>query len=221
MRSSWRSSRRAQLYSSMYYGIFFALYASAVLGTLLLVARPERRRLLVPIASALLVAIALAVPLARPYLAAQGVKGDRDEGAIRVYSAGPSDYLRPHPRSATYGGPSARRPLRRSARSFPARCRWCCRRPRSCRRSARFVSAYAAGLVAAFDMSLGFNGVTYKHLYRWLLPVRGLRVPARMSVVLAISLAVLSAFGARRLAAALPRRRQRGPSYLPRSSAQR
>ena len=30
--------------------------------------------------------------------------------------------------------------------------------------------AYAAGLVAAFDMSLGFNGVTYKHLYRWLLP---------------------------------------------------
>jgi hypothetical protein len=41
--------------------------------------------------------------------------------------------------------------------------------------------------------------VTYKHLYRWLLPVRGLRVPARMSVVLAISLAVLSAFGARRV----------------------
>ena len=94
----------AQLYSSMYYGIFFGLYASAVLGTLLVVARPERRRLLAPIASALLVAIALAIPLARPYLAAQGVKGDRDEGAIRVYSAGPSDYLRPHPRSATYGG---------------------------------------------------------------------------------------------------------------------
>ncbi len=94
----------AQLYSSMYYGIFFALYAGAVLGTLLLVARPPRRRLLVPVASALALALALAVPLARPYLAAQGVKGDRDEGAIRVYSAGPSDYFRAHPRSATYGG---------------------------------------------------------------------------------------------------------------------
>ena len=43
----------AQLYSSMYYGVFFALYAAAVLGTLLLVARPPWRRLLVPVASAL------------------------------------------------------------------------------------------------------------------------------------------------------------------------
>ncbi len=41
--------------------------------------------------------------------------------------------------------------------------------------------------------------MTYKHLYRWLFPVRGLRVPARMSIVLAISLAVLAAFGVRRI----------------------
>ncbi len=188
----------AQLYSSMYYGIFFALYASAVLGTLLLVARPERRRLLAPIASALLVAIALAVPLARPYLAAQGVKGDRDEGAIRVYSAGPSDYLRPHPRSATYGGRLlADRYAERAL--FPGTLPLVLSAAALVPPVGTIRLAYAAGLVAAFDMSLGFNGVTYKHLYRWLLPVRGLRVPARMSVVLAISLAVLSAFGARRL----------------------
>ena len=188
----------AQLYSSMYYGIFFGLYASAVLGTLLLVARPERRRLLEPIAAALLVAIALAVPLARPYIAAQGVKGDRDEGAIRVYSAGPSDYLRAHPRSATYGGRLlADRYAERAL--FPGTLPLVLSAAALVPPIGTIRLAYAAGLVAAFDMSLGFNGVTYKHLYRWLLPVRGLRVPARMSVVLAISLAVLSAFGARRL----------------------
>ena len=188
----------AQLYSSMYYGIFFGLYASAVLGTLLLVARPPWRRLLVPVASALTLAVALAVPLARPYLAAQGVKGDRDEGAIRVYSAGPSDYLRPHPRSATYGGrlladQYAERAL------FPGTLPLVLSAVALVPPVGAIRLAYGAGLLAAFDISLGFNGVIYKHLYRWLLPVRGLRVPARMSVVLAISLAVLSAFGARRL----------------------
>jgi hypothetical protein len=188
----------AQLYSSMYYGIFFALYASAVLGTLWLVSRPERRRLLVPVASALVVAIVLAIPLARPYLAAQGVKGDRDEGAVRVYSAWPSDYLRAHPRSATYGGRLLRDQFAERA-LFPGTLPLVLSAAALVPPVGPVRLAYAAGLVTAFDISLGFNGVTYKHLYRWLLPIRGLRVPARMSVILAISLAVLSAFGARRL----------------------
>ena len=188
----------AQLYSSMYYGVFFALYAAAVLGTLLVVARQPWRRLLVPVASALAVAIVLAAPLARPYLAAQAVKGDRDEGSIRVYSARPSDYFRAHPRSATYGG-------RLLADRYPERALFPGTLPLALSAVALVPPvgairlAYAAGLVAAFDLSLGFNGVTYKHFYRWFLPIRGLRVPARMSIVLAISLAVLAAFGARRL----------------------
>ena len=190
----------AQLYSSMYYAVFFALYAGAVVGTLLLVARPPWRRLLVPVASALALAIALAVPLARPYLAAQAVKGERDEGAVRVYSAWPSDYLRAHPRSATYGG-------RLLADRYPERALFPGALPLALSAVALVPPvgavrlAYAAGLLAAFDMSLGFNGVTYKHLYHWWLPIRGLRVPARMSIVMAISLAVLAAFGARRLLA--------------------
>ena len=159
----------AQLYSSMYYAVFFTLYASAVLGTLLLVARPPWRRLLVPVASALAVAVALAVPLARPYLAAQAVKGDRDEGAVRVYSAGPSRLL---PRSP------AQRDLRRPAArgSLPERALFPGTLPLALTAAALVPPvgtirlAYAAGLVAAFDMSLGFNGVTYKHLYRWWLP---------------------------------------------------
>jgi hypothetical protein len=188
----------AQLYSSMYYGVFFALYAGAVLGTVLLVTRPARRRLLVPVAWAIAIAIALAVPLARPYLAARAVKGDRDENAIRVYSAGPSDYFRAHPRSATYGGRLlADRYAERAL--FPGTLPLVLSAAALVPPVGTIRLAYAAGLLTAFDVSLGFNGVTYKHLYRWFLPIRGLRVPARMSIVLAISLAVLAAFGARRL----------------------
>lgn len=188
----------AQLYSSMYYGVFFTLYAGAVLGTLLLVTRPARRRLLVPVASALALAIALAVPLARPYLAAQGVKGDRDENAIRVYSAGPSDYFRAHTRSATYGGRLLEDRYTERA-LFPGTLPLVLSAAALVPPVGTIRLAYAAGLLTAFDVSLGFNGVTYKHLYQWFFPIRGLRVPARMSVVLAISLAVLAAFGARRL----------------------
>jgi hypothetical protein len=188
----------AQLYSSMYYGVFFALYAAAVLGTLLLISRPGWRRVLVPAGWALAVAVILALPLARPYLAAQGVKGDRDEGSVRVFSAGPSDYLRAHPRSATYGG-------RLLADRYPERALYPGTLPLVLSAVALVPPlgairlAYAAGLLASFDISLGFNGVTYRHLYRWFFPIRGLRVPARMSIVMAISLAVLAAYGARRV----------------------
>jgi hypothetical protein len=187
-----------QLYSSMYYGVFFALYGAAVLATLLLVAKTPWRRVLVPVAVSTLVAIVLAVPLARPYLAAQATKGERDEGGVRVFSAWPLDYLRPHQRSATWSG-------RLLDDRYTERALF----PGALPLALTVVSlvppvgairlAYAAGMVTAFDISLGFNGVSYKHLYAWLLPIRGLRVPARMSVVLAISLAVLAAFGVRRL----------------------
>ena len=61
----------------------------------------------------------------------------------------------------------------------------------------------AAGLLVAFDGSLGFNGLTYPYLYKWLSPIRGLRVPARFSVLVALSLAVLAGFGVRRLLASV------------------
>jgi hypothetical protein len=190
----------AQLYSSMYYGLFFSLYATAVLGTLVLIARPGWRRLLVPVAAAVTVGVALTIPLARPYFAAQVMKGERDEGAVMFYSAGPSDYFRPHPRSATYGG-------RLLADIHPERALFPGTTPLVLTAAALIPPigatrlAYAAGLVTAFDISLGLKGVIYPRLYALLLPFRGMRVPARMSVVMAISLAVLAGFGVRRLLA--------------------
>jgi hypothetical protein len=59
--------------------------------------------------------------------------------------------------------------------------------------------AWVAGLVAAFDISLGFNGVSYPFLYEWLLPFRGLRAPARSAMLVGLALSVLAGFGTARL----------------------
>lgn len=190
----------AQLYSSMYYAVFFSIYAAAVAGTLFVLARAPWRRLVTPVATGLALAVALSVPLAQPYLAARAIKGDRGEGAVRFYSPTPLDYLRPHARSATYGG-------RLLEDKYPERALF----PGTLPIALSIVGmlppvgatrlAYAVGLAAAFDVSLGYRGLTYKHLYQWFVPIRSMRVPARMSIVLAISLAVLSAYGAARLLA--------------------
>jgi hypothetical protein len=60
--------------------------------------------------------------------------------------------------------------------------------------------AYALGLILAFDVSLGFNGVIYRGLYDYFLPFKALRIPARMGLMVGFSLAVLAGYGATRIA---------------------
>jgi hypothetical protein len=188
----------AQMYSSMYYGMLFLFYAAAVFATLFTVARPDWRRIVGPAAVAALVAVALAIPLARPYLAARPMKGDRHPNVVAFYSASLSDYLRPHPRLATYGG-------RLLADIHPERALFPGMSPLVLSAVALVPPlgpvrlAYTAGLVAAFDLSRGMKGMLYRLLYDWIPPVRGMRAPARASVIVGISLVVLGAFGARRL----------------------
>ena len=60
------------------------------------------------------------------------------------------------------------------------------------------VATAIAGAIT-FDWSLGFNGLTYDDLYKRSVVHRGMRVPARFSVVVGAALALLAGFGARRL----------------------
>jgi hypothetical protein len=64
--------------------------------------------------------------------------------------------------------------------------------------------AYGLGLLLAFDVSLGFNGLTYPILYDYFVPFRALRIPARMGLMVSFSLAVLAGYGATRLSDWLP-----------------
>ncbi|MEO7270954.1 MAG: hypothetical protein ABIX28_17310 [Vicinamibacterales bacterium] len=195
----------AQLYSSMYYGVFFAIYAVAVLGTLIATRRPPLKRMLMPAAIAGGIAMLIAVPLIQPYREATRTKGERSREEVAAYSATPSDYLRAHFRSALYGTRTlaGREPERAL---FPGLVPIALAAAGLTPPLGAVRLAYVAGLLVAFDGSLGFNGFSYPYLYDWFSPIRGLRVPARFSVLVALSLAVLAGFGVRRLMA-LPRRR--------------
>jgi hypothetical protein len=193
----------AQLYSSMYYAVFFSIYVVAVVGTLVLTRRPPVRRLLMPAAIAAILALVLAMPLVRPYSAATQAKGERSRGEVLIFSATPSDYLRAHARSALYGPHML--PGRKPERAlFPGVLPIALAAAGLVPPIGAVRLAYVAGLLVAFDGSLGFNGLSYSYLYDWLSPIRGLRVPARFSVLVALSLSVLAGFGVRRLLA-LPR----------------
>jgi hypothetical protein len=190
----------AQLYSSMYYAVFFALYVTAVAVVLARASRLEWRRLVVPLVAAAAVLVLLALPIASAYVASAPIKGERDVAAVRTFSARPSDYLRSNYRSALYGPRLL--PGRQPERAlFPGVMPLVCAGAALVPPLGSMAAAYVAGLIVAFDGSLGFNGVMYPRLYQWLSPVRSMRVPARFSIVGALSLAVLAGFGVQRFLA--------------------
>jgi hypothetical protein len=188
----------AQLYSSMYFALFFLLYGIPVVAVLLLLTRPSLKRLWRPALAGAVLAAVLAAPLARVYIAAQPIKGERNTDVVTFYSAQPSDYLRPHPRSKTWwgvmlGDPKPEREL------FPG---W----EAPILAVAAFVPpfgplqlAYGAGLLFSIDGSLGYNGISYPYLYEWLSPIRGLRVPARFAIIVGMTFAILAGFACCRL----------------------
>jgi hypothetical protein len=188
----------AQLYSSMYYGVFLGIFVVAV-GLVLSAFRVPRASSLVrPAAIAAVVAILAALPLAGPYVAARGVKGDRGHDAVRSYSARASDYLRAHQRSSLYGGRLLPDPPMERA-LFPGVLPILLGAAALAPPLGPLRLAYATGLLVAFDGSLGFNGLLYPYLYEWVAPVRSMRVPARFSILAGLSLAVLAGFAMRRL----------------------
>jgi hypothetical protein len=187
----------AQLYSSMYFAVFFLLYVAIVGGSLLVLHRPPIRPLVLPIAAAAALAALLAIPLARPFLAAQPAKGDRGPTEVTYYSAEPADYLRANRFSALWKD--------RLAGAMPERALFPGAAPLALGALGLVPPlgtaqlAYAAGLLLSFDGTLGLKGLTYPYLYRWFAPIRGLRVPARFVAIVSLTLSILAGFGARQL----------------------
>ena len=190
-----------QCLSSWYYGIFLSTFMVPVAAVLLFAAGAARARAAIRalMAGAVLASL-LIVPMAVPYFAAREHVGERAESEIRFYSALPRNYLAAHPQNVMFGRTTARLgaqerelfmgfvvPLLVLIGLWP---------PLSAARM-----AYGFGLVVAFDLSLGFNGMLYPWLHEYVLPYRGLRVPARMAMVVGLALAILAGYGIQRLAA--------------------
>jgi hypothetical protein len=201
-----------QMLSCMYYGIFLIPYMAVVCGTLLIAKRTvSRERLVALVVAAAIVTIAM-IPLGRAYLAARAVVGERGRGEVAENSATWRNYLAPPEVNAIYGQVFARfmAPERRLFPGFVA-VMLAIVGVFSARKGTTNTNggpandgavrlAYALGLLLAFDVSLGFNGVLYRGLYDYFLPFKALRIPARMGLMVGFSLAVLAGYGAARIA---------------------
>jgi hypothetical protein len=196
-----------QMLSSWYYGIFFATFLLPVGGAVLIGAGwKDARRAMRPLLAGAVVAIILIAPFAVPYFQARRSLGDRPVSEIQFYSATPQNYLGAHERNALFGpitaawGGQERElfegvavPLIALVGLWP---------PLSAARM-----GYALGLLFAFEASLGLNGVLYPWLHEHVLPYRGLRVPARMAMIVGLTLAILGGYGVARMCTGLRTRR--------------
>jgi hypothetical protein len=188
-----------QLYSSMYYAVFFTMFVAALVAGLSVLTTPPFKRMVVPALLAGALALLLAWPLARTYSSAK--LGDRDASTVAYYSATTADYFRAHPRSATWGDVTffpGRMPERAL---FPGVMMLLLAAIALAPPVGRTRAAYAFVLVVMFEVSRGFNSAFYPYLYEWLGFVRGLRVPARASILVGLVLSLLAGFAVRRLLA--------------------
>jgi len=196
-----------QSMSSWYYGIFLATFLIPIAAALLVGdgGRRLRASLRALTAGGVLAAV-LVLPAAAPYFSARESVGERPVEEIKFYSATPQNYLAAHPQNVLYGKATHRLggqerelflgffvPVLALIGLWP-------------RLSAPRI-AYALGLVLAFDLSLGLNGLLYPWLHAYALPYRGLRVPARMAMIVGLGLAVLAGYGVARVCRSPGRRR--------------
>jgi hypothetical protein len=189
----------AQVFTCLYYAIYLvtalAVVAAALSARLTASAFVARLRI---IALAALVAAACTTPYAIPYLRNRDVVGVRSADDVRRWSPTLRSYIIAQDGHWLYPSPSGMvDPV--EAVLFPgltvlalAGVGLFARRPGA--------TVYAVLLVLSFDLSLGSNGLSYRMFYEYLGPYRGLRVPARIFVIVSTALAVLAAFGMQRLA---------------------
>jgi hypothetical protein len=207
-RGRWRDGVAAgvafalQTLSSLYFGMFFAVYL-LVLGAAVWIGRRFPARPIAALAGGAALAGAIVAPVAAPYLANKAAMGDRDLATVAFYSARGEDYLKAHVRARLY--------QRWSHRAHPER-----------QLSPHIVPialsvagilpplsvaqiGYAAALAVSLDGSLGVNGFVFPWLRDHVPGYAGLRVPARFSMLVGLTLAVLSGYGAARVLNRWPR----------------
>jgi hypothetical protein len=187
----------AQLYSSMYYAVFFLVYAAAIGVGLVLIYKPPLRQVVIPIVIGAVLAAFVALPLERAFAAGAPMKGTRETKEIALYSATPSDYFRASRYSVLWRdrlrAPLAERTL------FPGVAPLALAAIAAAPPLRAIPLVYVAGLLVSFDGSLGLNGTSYSFYARWFPPFRNLRAPARFGALVALSLSILAGVGATRM----------------------
>ena len=183
-----------QMLSSIYYGIFLGLLLGVV-GGVQMIALSGRRIRTAVLALALGVVVAAGVSwlYSVPYASASARVGTRGVGEVRQFSAKPRSYLSATPTNYLYGARHRSLPERRL---FPGVL------PLVLALVGLLLVppsppaiAYLIGLAAAFELSLGMNGLVYPLLYERLGVLHGLRAPARAAVFCLLFIGILAAYG--------------------------
>ena len=195
-----------QTLSCLYYGVFFSVYLLPITAVLWIGHRSGWRAVRALAAGGAL-AVLVVLPVAMVYADSKRAVGERELKIVEYYSAIPEDYLDAQPRSRLYenliavGDPDPERALFPGFLSVALAivALWT---PLSASRI-----AYALALAFAFDASLGMNGWTYPWLHEHIGAFRSLRVPARFSMLLGMTLAILAGYGFARIARRWPSRR--------------
>jgi hypothetical protein len=192
----------AQWLASMYVGVMLMSFLAPFVAVVWIAwrVRPSRQVATAFAATAAIVLPAL-IGLGIPYLKSREVRGERGPQEVRDGSALPSDYADTHMRmsSDVWHLWHSREGNRTERELFPGISTLALA---AAGLAPPLTGAAVATTVAGaftFDWSLGFNGLTYGHLYKHSVIHRGMRVPARFSVVVGAALALLAAFGARRV----------------------
>jgi hypothetical protein len=190
-----------QILSSIYHGLFLLTWLAA-LTTVWFVRTPVKA---VKAGALMLLPPLLVLAIySVPYLGNRDRLGDRPVDENRIYSARMTDFLSAPGTSVLYGWTASTSGHERHF--FPGLAAAALVIVGLWPPFDRIRLLYAAGAAVALQLALGFNGILYPWLYAWVLPFRGLRVPARADILILLATSVLAGFGLARLTAAIKRR---------------
>ena len=198
-----------QLLSCVYYGVFLAtmLAVGAPLFVFVESRRDRRRSAAIALALGACIAGAAAAAYALPYRHAEQIVGARPSSEVASYSARLDDYLAVPESSWLYGDSLARRGAGERRLFVGAAAMLLAIIGLVSGRLDKRQLVYLGLAVFAVAMSLGSHGYLYSAARAWLLPYRGLRVPARFAIMTLLCVSCLAAYGYARIAAAWPRAR--------------
>ena len=183
-----------QVLSCVYYGLFLAIVLVVAAPVLLLATRGWAVRAWSGLALGAVIAIALTLPYAWPYIEAGRAVGGRDPAEIARYSAQPINYLSSSALSWLWGW-TADRWGSRELRLFPGVAATALALVGVAGSSWRRTLVFAVITIVAVECSFGTNGRVYSWIAARTDALQGFRSPARFAMVAMCGVAVLAGLG--------------------------
>lgn len=185
----------AQTLSSVYAAIFFVAYCALFIPLMIAGAStPRSWRPALPLAVAAALTLTLVTPYAIAYQRASRTVGTRTLDDVRHYGASLANYAAAPPSNRMYGKTLAHLGADELF-LFPGAAAIAFGVVGALGATGPTRLAYLGALILAFDLSRGLDGWTYGWLFEHVSPFRALRSPARIGILVNLSIAVLCAYG--------------------------